>query len=129
MKIRFFIVGLICSTVVVIAQDSLKFTNAIRKSFASEKITVANTAIGFTAATINPTVADGNPDNTRASAATCSLETADIRVLTSGTPTSSTGVYITSGQSFTVYGYADIAAFLAIRVSSTSGVLNCVYYR
>lgn len=111
------------------AQDSVKYTNAIRKSFDSEKITVAAVAIGFTSSKINPTVSSGNPDNTRASAASCTLETADVRILTSGTPTSSTGMYVTAGQSFTIFGYTDIAAFLAIRISGTSGVLNCVYYR
>ena len=116
-------------TITISAQDSLKITNAIRKSFASEKITVANTAIGFTAATINPIVPDQPASSSRASAAVCSLETGDIRILTSGTPTSSTGLYITAAQSFTIYGYDDISAFLGIRVTSTSGVINCIYYR
>lgn len=112
--------------------NSTTITNAIRTSFASEKITVDATAGGvrFTAATINPTCTDCVPGtNNRATGASCSLETGDIRILTSGTVTASTGLYITAGSSFTLYGYTDINAFRAIRVTATSGTINCIYYR
>lgn len=107
-------------------------TNAIRNSFASEKITVDNTVGGvrFTLATINPACTACDPSLNRANAAVCTLETGAIRIQTSGvTVTSTTGLYVAADSSFTIYGYPDILAFRAIRVTSTSGTLNCTYYR
>lgn len=114
------------------AQTSLNSTTFIRKSYDSEKLTIDSTAggIGFTSSKINPTCVSCSPGTSRASAASCTLETADIRIQTSGvTITSSTGMYITSGQAFVIYGYNDIAAFKGIRITATSGVINCTYYR
>lgn len=104
--------------------------NSIRVSYNGEAITVANTSIGFTSATINPTCT-GCPINTlRATTATCTLQTGNIIVRSDGTaPTSTVGLLITAGQSFAIYGYTDISNFRAIRVTSTSGDLYCQYSR
>lgn len=120
---------LVLTTVGLSAQNTGNVQNNIRKTFASEQITVANTAIGFTAATINPTCTEC-AGNARATLASCYLGTAQIRILTSGTtPTSTLGIVVDIGQKFEVYGYDDILAFRAIRTGSTSGVLDCQYSR
>lgn len=108
-------------------------TTAIRKSFDTEKLTIDSTSggVGFTSSIINPTCTNCSPATSQANAAVCSLETGDIRVstVTADVPTSSTGVYITAGQSFTLFGYNDISKFKGIRVTGTSGTLNCSFYR
>lgn len=110
----------------------LNNTQWIRRGYQSEAITIDNTVggIGFTSSLINPTCTDCSPSTSRASAAQCTLETGDIRIQVSTvTVTSSVGMYLTAGQSFVIYGYNDIVAFRGIRVTGTSGVLNCTYYR
>jgi len=132
-----FILGLsVCSpSTAILAQQqnpsqTTLFTNAIRAAFDSEKITVIGTAVTLTASKINPNPSDSVPALTQASMAACSLETGDIRVLTTGTaPTSTTGFYVISPGNFIIYGYTNLSAFQAIRVTSTSGILNCTYYR
>lgn len=110
-------------------QSTLSTQGFIRKSFGSDKITVSTSSIGFTAGTISPTCTDVSPEYCRASAASCSVETDAVRVLTTGVaPTATTGFLVASGTSFTVYGYNDISAFRAIRVTADS-TLNCIYYR
>ena len=102
----------------------------IRVSYASEEIVVAATAIGFTSALITPTCTDCPINTLRATLATCTLETANIRVLSDGTdPTTTDGLLITMGSTFSVYGYTNIAAFRAIRATGTSGDLDCQYSR
>jgi hypothetical protein len=86
-----------------------------------ESITVANTAIGFTSASITGTA-------WTASSAFCSLETAQIRWRADGTnPTSSEGHLMNVGDTVTVSGYNSISNFKAIRTGATSGVLKCSY--
>lgn len=111
--------------------NAVTLTNFIRKSYDSEKITIAASAIGFTSSLINPTCSGCDPSTSRANAASCTLETGDIRVSTvlADVPTSSLGMYIIAQASFVIYGYNDISNFRAIRVTSTSGTLNCTYYR
>lgn len=108
-------------------------TTAIRKSFDTEKLTIDSTSggVGFTSSIINPTCASCSPATSQANAAVCSLETGDIRVstVTADVPTISVGLYITAGQSFTLFGYNDISKFKGIRVTGTSGTLNCAFYR
>jgi hypothetical protein len=104
--------------------------NAVVKSFDGEQITVAATAIGFTSSKINPTCASCIPGQSKANVATCVSSTAQIRVFSYGTsPTSTTGLPIEAGTSFTVYGVNDVANFRAIRTGSTSAVLDCQYSR
>lgn len=124
-------ISLVCLTDAQQNPPKTSLTNAIRNSFDSEKITVAATAIGFTSSLINPTCASCVPNIMQANAASCTLETGDIRISTvlADVPTSSLGMYITAGQSFIIYGYNDISNFRSIRVTGTSGVLNCTYYR
>ena len=107
--------------------------DGILVAFANEAITVAGTSIGFTEATINPTCTDCPLNVLRATRADCTTELQtgiNIRVTITGTtPTSSVGILISSGQSFTVYGYTNIAAFRAIRTASTSVAMYCTYTR
>lgn len=111
----------------------LNNTQWIRTAYDSEAITIDSTAggIGFTSSLINPTCTNCSPGTSRASAAQCTLETGDIRIslITADAPTSSVGTYITAGQSFVIYGYANISVFKGIRVTGTSGLLNCTYFR
>lgn len=84
-----------------------------------EAITVADTAIGLTAANIKA-------DTTRVY---CTLETAQIRFRTDGTaPTSTTGHLLESGAALELYSYDDIVKFKAIRTGATSGALKCSYW-
>jgi hypothetical protein len=89
-----------------------------------EQITVANSAIGFTASKI--TEGNGHPQATRA---LCRLETAEIRYRTDGgTPTSSVGTLLEPGDVLEINADpVQIAQFLAIRTGSTSGSLSCAY--
>lgn len=104
-------------------------TIGVRDTYASEQITVSNTAIGFTASTINPTCTDCPLNVLRATMASCTVATDAVRVLSSGTtPTASLGLVIPAGGSFLVYGYLDIAAFRAIRVTNDA-TMDCQYSR
>ena len=90
---------------------------------AQEQITVAGTAIGFTAATIN--VGDGHA---QANTATCRNETAQIRVTVDGTtPTSTVGTLVEIGDTFQVSSNNAMNLFRAIRTGGTSGKLTCNY--
>lgn len=91
---------------------------------AFEQITVATTAIGFTAATIQ--AGNGHPQVTLAS---CRLETAQVRFTVDGTtPTSTVGTLLEIGDWLTLSSPDLVANFLAIRTGGTSGQLNCTYY-
>lgn len=107
--------------------------DGIVTSYDGEAITVAGTAIGFTASKISPTCTDCPLNVLRATRADCTTEAQtdiNIRILANGTtPTSTVGLLLTSGKSFTVYGYTNIAAFRAIRTAATSVVMYCVYSR
>jgi hypothetical protein len=87
-----------------------------------EQITVANTAIGFTAAKITP---GGKP---QATVAVCRLETAEIRYRTSGVAATSTvGALLEPGDVLTVTGHDLLVNFSAIRTGASSGQLDCTY--
>lgn len=88
-----------------------------------ESITIADTAIGFTASKITPTT---NKDVIRQ--AVCTVETAQIRFTVDGTtPTVSIGHPVEAGEAFTINGYDDIVAFRAIRTGGTSGLIQVTY--
>ncbi len=90
-----------------------------------EKITVADTAIGFTSSKITNTSSGVFYTANRAD---CTLETANIRFRTDTTsPDSSTGLLVAAGQSFSVTDHDDLVNFKAIRTGSNSGTLNCCY--
>lgn len=87
-----------------------------------EQITVANTALGFTAAKITP---PGRPEATQAS---CRLETAEIRWRIDGLPATTTvGILLQPGDVLTVTGHDVMATFSMIRTTATSGLLSCNY--
>lgn len=92
--------------------------------FAFETITVANSAIGCTAATANPSNAPG------AVRAVMTLETAQIRYRYDGTdPTSTVGHLLEIGETLVLEGADNIRRFKAIRTGSTSGALSTTYER
>ena len=56
------------------------------------------------------------------------VETAQIRFTVDGTaPTITVGHILNAGDNLTIDSNEDIAAFRAIRTSSTSGVIQCTY--
>lgn len=84
-----------------------------------ETITVANTAIGFTAATIDP------PGYTQMKTCRGRLETAEIRFRTDGVaPTSSVGTPLEPLEILTLPTHEDMQNLLMIRTGSTSGVIT-----
>jgi len=86
--------------------------------FDYESITVADSAIGLTAAKYLD-----------AEHAEMTLETAQIRFRLDGTdPTSSEGHLVEVGDVITLNSAAQISDFSAIRTGSTSGVLKVTYF-
>lgn len=93
-------------------------------AFDFESITVAATAIGFTAATFDPS------DAASAQRAVLSVETAQIRYRYDGTdPTSLIGHILEPGDTLVVDGYTNINAFKAIRTGATSGTIRVTFER
>jgi hypothetical protein len=89
---------------------------------AFEQITVAGTAIGFTAARITPA---GFNQATRAD---CRLRTAQVSYTWDGTvPTTTVGTLLEVGEILTLTGHDSLVRFLAIRTTGTSGQLDCTY--
>ena len=83
-----------------------------------ESITVADSAIGLTAATYLEAIR-----------AEMTLETAQVRIRGDGTnPTSSEGRIVEVGDQIILTSAAQIAGFKAIRTGSTSGVLKVEYF-
>lgn len=90
---------------------------------AFEQITVANSAIGLTSATI----VQGS-GHVQANTATCRLETAQIRYRIDGTaPTTTVGTLLEIGDSVILRGTDVLLKFSAIRTGGSSGVLDCTY--
>lgn len=89
-----------------------------------EQITVAASAIGFTAAKITPNTATVKD----ATQATCRLETAEVRyTVDTTTPTTTVGTLLEVGDTLTLTGHDVLTNFKAIRTGATSGVLDCTY--
>ncbi|HYX82166.1 MAG TPA: hypothetical protein VE714_07225 [Gemmatimonadales bacterium] len=87
-----------------------------------EQITVAATAIGFTATKITPS---GQPMATQAF---CRLRTAEISYrIDGGAPTTTVGILWEPGEEKTFNGHDVLANFSAIRTGATSGQLDCSY--
>lgn len=83
--------------------------------FAYEDLTVAGTALGFTAATY-----------LNADKAFVLCETAAVRFrLDNGTPTATVGDTLEVGERLTLDSAAQIAGFKAIRRDGTSATLRC----
>jgi hypothetical protein len=89
-----------------------------------EAITIADTAIGFTAAKLAP------ENSEIPSSAFCTLETAQIRYrVDGGTPTASVGHLLEIGQSLILRSLDNMKNFRAIRTGSTSASLKVTYER
>lgn len=139
-SVRLLIVSVLLLSLLVLpntvrAQRALTDQNslaAVKTAFNYEAVTIDSTAGGksLTSATYNPTVTSGVGNATRATRADCYNQTAQISITWDGTaPTTTIGIFVEQGQSFIIYGYANIVAFRAIRTGSTSSTLKCVYGR
>lgn len=96
------------------------------KPFAYEAITVSNTAIGFTAATIRPSAASAQT----ALRATVTAETAQMRYRIDGSnPTSSEGHLLEISDVLVLDGPVALLNFRAIRTGATDGTLRATYER
>jgi len=93
-------------------------------ALADFSVTVAASAIGLTSSELD-TVA------TKMVMATCTVETAQIRINDFGTPTAggTEGSHIKNvGDVFNIWGVPSLRSFLAIRTGSTSGALRVTVY-
>jgi len=90
----------------------------------SEKVTVADSAIGFTSAKISP--ATGNI----AVLAVVVTETSSIRYLDTGVnPTATDGVPVDAGGVVPVCGRTAVTQFRMIRSGAVSATAQIIYYR
>lgn len=96
----------------------------IFKAYDTESITVADSAIGFSADTFAPAGKTDKPDRV-----VFQVETAQIRFTIDGvtTPTASVGLIGNVGDLITLTGEPDAKAFRAIRTGGTSAVIQPVY--
>lgn len=95
------------------------------RAFASETLTVAGTAIGYSTSVIP--VVTGNPDVLKASFI---VEGGPIRITLDGTtPTTSVGMLFQPGDFVTIEGEKDVKNFLAIRTTATSATLYVTYFK
>lgn len=87
-----------------------------------ESITVAGTALGFTAANLTRT-------GGQVVGALVSAETAQMRYCVDGTTATSTvGHLLEAGDVIEVFGANNLAKFSAIRTGGTSGTLKVTYF-
>lgn len=92
-----------------------------------EAITVADTAIGFTASKILINQTGGT--HKRAVAALVSAETQPMRFTVDGTtPTTTVGHLLAAGDYFVVRGEQNVSRFKAIRTTGSSGALQVTYF-
>jgi len=106
--------------IMCIAQHS---NAAVFRGYAHESITVTDTAIGFTAATMKP------PSGERPDKVVFVVETAQIRYTLDGTaPTSALGLLGEIGDIVIIEGEANANAFQAIRTGATSAVIQPHYF-
>ena len=92
-----------------------------RRSVSYEAITVAATAIGFTATKILPT--SGDWSGVKCEEAFCTLETDSVRWTVDGTtPTASVGHLMVAGESLTLESRSDITNFRAIKVTNDASL-------
>ena len=93
-------------------------------TFAFEALSVAGTAVGFTAGTMAP--GDGPP----AAAAFCSVEGAPIRYRADGTdPTATVGTLKQIGDEFVIWGARDLASVTFISQTGATATLNTHFAR
>lgn len=92
--------------------------------FGFETITVADTAIGFTASEVTPTT--GDAVGKVAQVAECRLALGQIRFRMDGTnPTAAIGTLLEIGETLTIRGENNIRNFRGFRTGTTSGSLSC----
>ncbi len=93
-----------------------------------EVLDVGASAAYFTRSKIKPT--SGTYNGMTAQAALLSLEGGDLRFRLDGVspPTSTSGHYMVSGDSFLLIGAQAINQFRAIAVGSTDGTLTATYF-
>ena len=94
-----------------------------RVTFDYESVTVADSAIGLTAAKYLPS------GQQHARAGCITLETADVRYRIDADPTASEGKLLSAGDDLTVDGIEDIRRIKFIRTGGASGILKVCYER
>ena len=93
-------------------------------AFAFETLTVADTALGFTAATYQPV----NDVGAKRALVTCAV--AQVRFRYDGTdPTSAVGHILDAGDKLEIEGYTNISLFRAIRSGASSGIISVTFER
>jgi len=91
-----------------------------------EVVTVAATAIGFTASKLIPS--SGIYKGMIAQEVFCTLETAPIRYTVDGTtPTTAIGHLVNIGDTLELYNPNMVNKFRAIRTTGTNGSLKCTF--
>jgi hypothetical protein len=90
--------------------------------FAEEALTINDTASGLTAAVYHTA-------SSVATLATIQVQNAPVSVRVTGVPTTTDGRFLSTWSSFTICGLDSIAAFRAIRLSSTNARLWVSYYK
>ena len=97
----------------------------ITRAFAFETITVAASAIGLTAATL-----EGAGSGPPALRAILTVENAQMRFRYDGTvPTSAEGHIAEAGDAITIEGAEDLRKWRAIRTGGSSAILKVSYER
>lgn len=96
----------------------------VKDAFAGEKITVSSSAVGFTAATFQPTTGGG------ADRVLVTVEDQPVRLRYDGTsPTASVGHLLQPGDSITLTGTDSVANAEFIRSGGTDGVIFVTFER
>lgn len=91
--------------------------------YAFEQVTVANTAIGLTSATISQ-----GGGHKQVVAASCRIETAEVRYRFDGTaPTSTVGALLEPGDTIVLTDAVAMKQLQFIRTGSTSATASCSY--
>jgi len=104
----------------------IQTNNSVPGNF--EVLTVSNTSVYFARGKIKPT--SGTYAGMSAQAALVTLEGGDIRFRLDGLspPTSTTGHYMVSGDTFLLLGAQAISQFRAIRTGEQDGILTATYF-
>lgn len=91
------------------------------RAISSERITVADSSIGFTTSEVAAT--------TGVTRAVCRVEEQEIRIQTDGTDPAagSGGLEQAAGDEFVIEGYDDLQKFRAIRTGGSSGIIEVIY--
>ena len=104
----------------------IQTNNSVPGNF--EALTVSDSSVYFTRGKIKPTT--GTYAGMTAQAALLSLEGGDIRFRIDGIspPTSSSGHYMVSGDTFLLIGAQAINQFRAIKAGDNDGTLTATYF-